>query len=67
MKIEIIESRIAHWDELFNQYPAEQRTEISSRRFKNPEDPGPDYLEVWEVTGDLAQHIQAHDSDWIVE
>jgi hypothetical protein len=67
MKIEIIESRITHWNELFNGYSAEQRTLISGRRFKSPEDTGPDYLEVWEVTGDLAQHIQTHDSDWIVE
>lgn len=66
MRIEIIESRLAHWAELFEQYPAEQRTQISARRFKDPEESGPDYLEVYEVTGDLAAHIEAHDSDWIV-
>jgi hypothetical protein len=66
MRIEIIESRIDQWDQLFNGYPAEQRTLISGRRFKSPEESGPDYLEVYEVTGDLAAEIQTNYPSWII-
>lgn len=65
MNILILIERLDHWRELMEQYPESQRTQVSAQRFKPEGSTGPDFQEVWTVTGELADHIQAHDPSWI--
>jgi len=66
MNIQITIERLDHWRELMEQYPSDQRTQVSAQRFKPEGSSGPDFEEIWTVNGLLAQHIQSHDPDWIV-
>jgi hypothetical protein len=64
MKIQIFEHRLDDWRILFDTFPQEERQQISLQRFKEEGAYGPNYIEIWEVSGTLEQHIQTNFYDW---
>mgnify|MGYP006280704877 CR=1 FL=1 len=67
MKIKILEERLDQWRRMLDLFPESERTIEYFQRFKRLEDSGPDFFELWNVTGSTETYVRNNLADWSVE